>query len=103
LGTGNRSKRFRVFSLGVCLMLVAGPGDAIALQNEPFQGALQRYFKAIEDICRTGVTREIEKLYEDARDAVDTAGYGGGRDNNFWGVKPPERAHNECFQSPGFL
>ena len=28
------------------------------------------------------------KLYEDARQAVDAAGYGGGRDNNFWGVKP---------------
>ena len=93
----------RLVGLGLCLVLVAGPGDAIALQNEPFQGALQRYYKAIEDICRTGVTREIEKLYEDARDAVDAAGYGGGRDNNFWGVKPPDRAHNECLQSPGFL
>lgn len=93
----------RLAVLGLCLVLVTGPGDAIALQNEPFQGALQRYYKAIEDICRTGVTSDIVKLYEDARQAVDAAGYGGGRDNNFWGVKPPDRAHNECFQSPGFL
>ena len=93
----------RLAALGLCLVLVAGPGDAIGLQNEPFQPALQRYYKALQDICRTGVTREIEKLYEDARHAVDAAGYGGGRDNNFWGVKPPDRAHNECFQSPGFL
>ena len=93
----------RLAALGLCLVLAAGSGDAIASQNEPFQPALQRYYKAIEDICRTGVTREIETLYEDARHAVDAAGYGGGRNNNFWGVKPPDRAHNECFQAPGFL
>lgn len=90
-------------ALGLCLVLVTGPGDAIALQNEPFQGALQRYYKAIEDICRTGVTPDLVQLYEEARQAVAAAGFGGGRDNNFWGVKPPDRAHNDCFQSPGFL
>ena len=93
----------RLAALGLCLVLVAGPGDAIALQNEPFQGALQRYYRAIEDICRTGVTPDLVQLYEEARQAVEAAGFGGGRDNNFWGVKPPDRAHNDCFQSPGFL
>lgn len=93
----------RLAALGLCLVLVTGPGDAIALQNEPFQGALQRYYKAIEDICRTGVTPDLVQLYEEARQAVEAAGFGGGRDNNFWGVKPPDRAHNDCFQSPGFL
>lgn len=83
--------------------LVAAAGDALALQKESFQPALQRYFKAIENICRTGVTPDIARLYEDARQAVDAAGYGSGRDNNFWGVKPPDRAYNECFQAPGFL
>ncbi|MBI2160303.1 MAG: hypothetical protein HYU25_08005 [Candidatus Rokubacteria bacterium] len=92
----------RRVALGLCAVLVAGPGGAIA-QNEPFQPALQRYYRAVEDICRTGVTPDIVKLYEDARQAVDAAGYGGGRDNNFWGVKPPDRAYNECFQSPSFL
>lgn len=93
----------RLAALALCLVVVAGPGDAIALQNEPFQPALQRYYKALEDICRTGVTRDLVQLYEEARQAVEAAGFGGGRDNNFWGVKPPDRAHNDCFQSPGFL
>ncbi len=90
-------------AIGLCLVLVAASGDALAVQNEPFQPALQRYYKAIEDICRTGVTPDIVTLYEDAREAVEAAGYGGGRNNNFWGVKPPDRAYNECFQSPSFL
>jgi hypothetical protein len=94
-------RRLLAFVLGVALL---GPAcEGLALQNEPFQGALQHYYRAIEDICRIGVTPDIEKLYEDARQAVDAAGYGGGRDNNFWGVKPPDRAYNECFQSPSFL
>lgn len=94
-------RRLAAFVLGVALLGPAGEG--LAFQNEPFQGALQRYYRAIEDICRTGVTPDIEQLYEDARQAVDAAGYGGGRNNNFWGVKPPDRAYNECFQSPSFL
>ncbi len=81
--------------------LLAAAGDACAFQAQPFQAELQRYYKAIEDICRTGVTPDIVKLYEDARRAVDAAGYGSGRDNNFWGVKTPEQAHNACFQAPG--
>ena len=93
----------RLSALGLCLVLVAASGDALALQNEPFQPALQRYYRAIEDICRTGVTTDIVGRYEDARQAVEAAGYGGGRDNNFWGVKAPDQAYTECFQSPGFL
>lgn len=93
----------RLAALGLCLVVVAGPGDAIAFQNEPFQPALQRYYKALQDICRTGVTPDLVTLYEEARRAVEAADFGGGRDNNFWGVKPPDRAHNDCFQSPGFL
>jgi len=45
----------------LCLVLVAGPGELIALQNEPFQPPLQRYYKALEDICRTGVTPDIDE------------------------------------------
>jgi hypothetical protein len=83
--------------------LLAAAADTLGFQLEPFQPALQRYYKAIEDICRTGVTPDLVRLYDDARQAVEAAGYGGGRDNNFWGVKPPDRAYNECFQSPSFL
>ena len=87
----------------VCCALLVSAGDGLAFQAQPFQAELQRYYKAIEQICRTGVTPDVVTLYEDARRAVDAAGYGSGRDNNFWGVKTPEQAHNECFQSHGFL
>jgi hypothetical protein len=78
------------------LALLAPAADALA-----FQAELQRYYRALDQICRTGVTPEVTRFYEEARRAVDAAKYGGGRDNNFWGVKTPEQAYNECFQSPG--
>ncbi len=78
------------------LALLATAGRALA-----FRAELQRYYRAIEQICRTGVTPEVTKLYEDARRAVDEAKYGGGRDGNFFGVKTPEQARDECFQAPG--
>ncbi len=89
--------RYRLASLALLsLALLGPPGPGLA-----FEAELQRYYRAIEQICQTGVTPEVTTLYEDARRAVDEARYGAGRDNNFWGVKTPERAHNECFQSPG--
>jgi len=39
--------------------------------------------------------------YREAAAALEAAKYGGGTDNNFWGLKTPERMWLECFQSPG--
>ena len=87
-------QQLRVLALLVALVAVAG--DALA-----FQAELGRYFRALNDICRTGVTPDIVRVYEEAATAVEKAKYGGGRDNNFWGVKTPENAWLSCFQSPG--
>ncbi|HXH82486.1 MAG TPA: hypothetical protein VNN07_06105 [Candidatus Tectomicrobia bacterium] len=61
---------------------------------------LQRYYESIVRICHTGVTPEIQQAYEAAAAAVERARYGGGRDNNFFGVRTPEQAWLSCFQSP---
>lgn len=65
-----------------------------------FERELQRYYETLVDICRTGVTPEISRAYGAAASAVDRAGYGGGRDSNFFGLKTPEQAWLDCFQAP---
>jgi hypothetical protein len=80
------------------LVLVAGTGPAAALQTE-----VQRYHDLARNICQTGVTEQIRVAYEEARVAVEKAQYGGGRDNNFWGLKSPGKFWLECVQSPGNL
>lgn len=75
----------------VWLLVSAGPATA-------FQAEVARYYASIVDICRTGVTPKIAAAYEQARQAVERARYGGGRDNNFSGVKTPEGFWLDCLQ-----
>jgi hypothetical protein len=76
-------------------LLAAGPADA-------YQAESKRYYDAVARICQTGVTSEINTLYEAAQRADDTARKAGTRDaNNFAGIKSPESAYLDCFQSPG--
>ena len=78
------------------LVLAAGVGPAAA-----FQAEVKRYYELVQNICQTGMTEAIKVAYEEARVAVEKAQYGGGRDNNFWGLKTPGKAWLECAQSPG--
>lgn len=87
------TRRFVVMGL---LMLLATASETLAFQTE-----VRRYFDALARVCQTGITPEIVQRYEEAAKAVEAARYGGGRDNNFWGVKTPEKAYIECLQSPG--
>jgi len=80
------------------LLLAAGAEPATAFQTE-----VKHYYDLLQNICQTGVTEQIKTAYEDARVAVEKAQYGGGRDNNFWGLKTPGTAWLECVQSPGNL
>ena len=64
--------------------------------------ALQRYEQARAHICQTGVTAEHIRLYEELVKATEAARYGGGRESNFWGPRPPELAYQDCFQAPGW-
>lgn len=85
-------------SCTLCLLLVGTAGPVLA-----FQAEVRRYYDLVGNICRTGVTEEIIAAYNEARIAVDRAQYGGGRDNNFWGLKSPGRFYQDCFQSPGTI
>jgi hypothetical protein len=78
----------------VCaLTLAAAPVAA-------FQAEVARYHQLVADVCRTGVTPEIVAAYARARQAVEQARHGSGRDNNFWGLKSPEGFWLDCFQAP---
>lgn len=86
----------RVLGVALILAALAAP-PALA-----FQAEVHRYYQAVNHVCSTGVTPELIRLYQEATRAVESAQYGGGRGNNFWGVKTPEQAWLACFQSPGF-
>jgi hypothetical protein len=90
------SRRLR--ATGVCIgMLCATAGPTMAFQFE-----VQAYYESMKDICRTGVTPEMTAAWTRARDALDAARYGGGRDGiNFAGIKSPADTWLDCFQSPG--
>lgn len=87
--------------LGIVKIAVLGIVLAAA-DASAFQAEVQRYYQAVGDICRTGITPEILRLYQEAARAVDKAEYGSGRGGNFWGLQTPENAWLACFQSPGW-
>jgi len=86
-----RVPTFAALALG--LLAVAAP--AAALQAE-----IARYHRAVRDICQTGVTPAIAAAYDQARQAVEHARYGSGRDGNFWGLRTPESFWLDCVQAP---
>jgi hypothetical protein len=88
----------RGLTVGVLVVtLAAGPGPAPAFETE-----VQRYYEAMTDICRTGVTPAMIAAWVRARRALEAARYGGGRDGtNFGGIKSPEDTWLDCLQSPG--
>jgi hypothetical protein len=82
--------------LALGLLLVAWPGPTEAQGPE-----LQRYYSSTRDICRTGVTPEMEVAYRDAVKALEQARAAGALANNFMGIKQPVQIWLDCFQSPG--
>lgn len=80
--------------LGLLHLAVAGPGDAQ-------QPEVERYYASTRDICRTGVTPEIEAAYAQAQEALERARAAGSLGGNFAGIKPPQHIWLDCFQSPG--
>lgn len=84
----------------VCALLVAvaaAAGPTVAVRTD-----VQRYYDSMTDICRTGVTPAITAAWVRARQALEAARYGGGRDGvNFAGIKSPVDSWLDCVQSPG--
>ena len=84
--------------LGIVMVALLGavlPVAAVA------QEAVQAYQRAIAQICQKKVTPEMIRLYQQALREMETTHHGQGRDSNFFGLRSPERAYNDCVQAPG--
>ena len=81
-------------------MLAALGWLAAAAPATAYQGEVDRYHRAVANVCQTGVTAPMQAAYEAARLAVERARHGVGRENNFWGLKTPEAFWLDCFQAP---
>jgi hypothetical protein len=77
-------------SLMLAVLMVVTPAAA-------FQSEVMQYLMAVNPkICSSGVTPEIESLFEAAVKALDAAGYGAGRESNFGGILDPETILARC-------
>jgi hypothetical protein len=85
----------RLMVMASVVMLAANGATSV---NPPELG---KYWDGLKRICVTGITPELTRLYNDAVRAMNTVGQGGGRSSNFAGVRTPEHAYGDCFQSPG--
>ncbi len=63
-----------------------------------FERELARYRQALTYVCQTGVTPQLVQLYREAVRAMDASNYGGARDSNFAGVRPPDFAYSDCYK-----
>ena len=88
------SKNYCVVLIGLFATVLALLGRASAVTA--YEAELKAYNKALESICRTGVTAEHIRLYEALVKAVEESQYGRGRDSNFWGPNSPEVAFQRC-------
>jgi hypothetical protein len=80
-------------SLAVALLAVTSP-DASA------QDAVAAYQRALTEVCRRNVTPELVQLYQEAVKAMETSRNGYGQGSNFYGVRDPYLAYNDCLQAP---
>jgi hypothetical protein len=67
------------------------------------QEAVLAYQRAIAQVCQKKVTAEMTRLYQEALKEMQATRYGQGQDSNFFGLRSPERAYNDCVQAPGTL
>ncbi len=71
---------------------------ATAVPASAFEADLEAYRQALRGICRTGVTGEITRLYQEAVKAVDAARAARRVPTNFVGPRPPDLAYLDCLQ-----
>ena len=67
------------------------------------QEAVLAYQRAVAQVCQKKVTPEMIHLYQEALKEMQTTRYAQGQDSNFFGLRSPERAYNDCLQAPGTL
>jgi len=85
-------------ALGIVMAVLLGavPASAAAAQE-----AVLAYQRAIAQVCQKKVTAEMTRLYQEALKEMQTTRYGQGQESNFFGLRSPERAYNDCIQAPG--
>jgi len=85
-------------ALGIVMAVLLGvvPASAAAAQE-----AVLAYQRAIAQVCQKKVTAEMTRLYQEALKEMQTTSYGQGQESNFFGLRSPERAYNDCIQAPG--
>jgi len=89
-------------AVGVMVAGTLAAGTALPALAQP-QTRMVAYQRALERVCQTKVTPELIRLYQDALKEIETTRYGHGRDSNFFGLRAPERAYNDCFQGTGVV
>jgi hypothetical protein len=83
----------RISGLAVALLAV-GSLDASA------QDPVAAYQRALTEVCRRQVTPELVQLYQEAVKAMEASRNGYGQGSNFYGVRDPYLAYNDCLQAP---
>jgi hypothetical protein len=83
----------RIASLAVALLAVISP-------HASAQDAVAAYQRALTEVCRRNVTPELVQLYQEAVKAMETSRNGYGQGSNFYGVRDPYLAYNDCLQAP---
>jgi hypothetical protein len=51
-------------------------------------------------VCQRQVTPELVRLYQEAVKAMEASRNGYGQGSNFYGVRDPYLAYNDCLQAP---
>ena len=86
----------RVLGIAIAAVLVTVLPSATVAQD-----AMLAYQRAVAEVCQKKVTPEMIRLYQEALKEMQTTRYGQGQDSNFFGLRSPERAYNDCVQAPG--
>jgi hypothetical protein len=82
-----------VLAMSVLMTLSPSPVSA-------FEAELETYRQALNQICKTGVTPEVVRLYRAARAAIAAArSKSGPQPPRNITVRPPDLAFNDCVQA----
>ena len=77
------------------LLMTAGLAAAAPALAE---SAVVEYQRLIAQVCQLKITPEMVRLYHAAEKELDTARAKGEMESNFFGLREPERAYNDCLQ-----
>lgn len=80
--------------LAMSVLVTFGPSPISA-----FEAELATYRQALNQICKTGVTPEVLRVYQAALAAIAAArSKSGPQPPRNISVRPPDLAYNDCFQ-----